>query len=381
MIKNIFKKETSKAFNVKATFYRLGNMHLAFKAMTRELGWDSIVPSPLNQKLSEFGFKHSPESACLPFKLMLANFKETFDRGADTIIAFMPRNTLTWCRYDDYFIGIADVLRKHNYDFKTVYLSGTIKTILNEFRKVDPSLSITKIATSIAVFYRTFRAVEFVERCDMEIRPFVKNKLEVDKFTNNSLKLIDAAKSLSEINKARKYIEIQKHKLLDGVFKKDTIKLLVVGDIFSISDSHSSHDFIRKLGNMDVLVYRPVSLSDLFMLLIPFSGEMKRIKRFKQIGTNYVTEEFGGTCQIQLGAVLDNIKEYDGIVHAYVFTCMPEMVTSKILERISKDYNKPVLTLVFDEHTSDAGLITRLEAFVDLLRERKQKYRSGVGSS
>ena len=54
------------------------------------------------------------------------------------------------------------------------------------------------------------------------------------------------------------------------------------------------------------------------------------------------------------------------------FTCMPELVASTIVHRISNERNFPVLSLNFDEHVSEANLITRLEAFVDLL-ERKNK--------
>ena len=41
--------------------------------------------------------------------------------------------------------------------------------------------------------------------------------------------------------------------------------------------------------------------------------------------------------------------------------------------RKSKEFSKPILTLTIDEHTGEAGFVTRLEAFVDMLSRKKIK--------
>jgi predicted nucleotide-binding protein (sugar kinase/HSP70/actin superfamily) len=64
-------------------------------------------------------------------------------------------------------------------------------------------------------------------------------------------------------------------------------------------------------------------------------------------------------------------RGFDGIVHLMPFTCMPELVAQTILAKISGDYSIPVLTLIFDEHTSPGGVQTRLEAFVDLINRKR----------
>ena len=40
--------------------------------------------------------------------------------------------------------------------------------------------------------------------------------------------------------------------------------------------------------------------------------------------------------------------------------------------RKSKELNKPMLSLTIDEHTGEAGFITRLEAFIDMLYRKKR---------
>jgi predicted nucleotide-binding protein (sugar kinase/HSP70/actin superfamily) len=54
---------------------------------------------------------------------------------------------------------------------------------------------------------------------------------------------------------------------------------------------------------------------------------------------------------------------------------MPENICRAILPRVEADYNIPVLNLCLDEHASPTGIATRLEAFVDLLRERRRGRR------
>jgi predicted nucleotide-binding protein (sugar kinase/HSP70/actin superfamily) len=41
------------------------------------------------------------------------------------------------------------------------------------------------------------------------------------------------------------------------------------------------------------------------------------------------------------------------------------------LARVAADFKIPLLTLIFDEHTSPGGVQTRLEAFVDLIKQQR----------
>jgi benzoyl-CoA reductase/2-hydroxyglutaryl-CoA dehydratase subunit BcrC/BadD/HgdB len=55
---------------------------------------------------------------------------------------------------------------------------------------------------------------------------------------------------------------------------------------------------------------------------------------------------------------------------------MPEISVRPILRKVSQDMNIPILECSFDEHTSHVGVATRLEAFVDILYERRRKKRA-----
>ena len=52
---------------------------------------------------------------------------------------------------------------------------------------------------------------------------------------------------------------------------------------------------------------------------------------------------------------------------------MPEVSIKPILKKIGKDFDLPILHCSFDEHTTQVGIVTRLETFVDLLLEKKAR--------
>ncbi len=63
------------------------------------------------------------------------------------------------------------------------------------------------------------------------------------------------------------------------------------------------------------------------------------------------------------------------------FSCGPDSLSNFIL---SERLNLPLLTLNMDEHTEKNGLITRLEAFLDILEGRtadEKNYLSPSGAS
>ena len=68
-----------------------------------------------------------------------------------------------------------------------------------------------------------------------------------------------------------------------------------------------------------------------------------------------------------------NERGIDGIIHISPFTCMPEIMSQNIFPAMRENCDIPILPLIMDEQTGKAGYLTRLEAFVDLMRRRKRK--------
>lgn len=71
-----------------------------------------------------------------------------------------------------------------------------------------------------------------------------------------------------------------------------------------------------------------------------------------------------------IGTILDLYDQIDGIVLVSAFPCGPDSMTNDALMRCIK--GKPILSLTVDAQSGTAGLETRLESFVDILRYQQR---------
>jgi predicted nucleotide-binding protein (sugar kinase/HSP70/actin superfamily) len=71
------------------------------------------------------------------------------------------------------------------------------------------------------------------------------------------------------------------------------------------------------------------------------------------------------------GAGIDGVTGVDGLIHVAAFACGPEALIGELIKReCSREL--PYLQIYLDEHSGEAGLHTRLEAFLDLLDGKGQ---------
>lgn len=62
----------------------------------------------------------------------------------------------------------------------------------------------------------------------------------------------------------------------------------------------------------------------------------------------------------------------DGIIHLTAFGCGPDSLLDKFMEmKARKQRSIPFMSLTIDEQSGEAGMVTRLEAFVDMVRRKK----------
>jgi len=101
----------------------------------------------------------------------------------------------------------------------------------------------------------------------------------------------------------------------------------------------------------------------------------KEKKRLKKFALPYLRRDVGAHGLESIAEKVCLSREgYDGVVHLAPFTCMPEAVAANIMPSTKEDI--PVLTILCDEEMAKTGFLTRLEAFVDLLKWRRRKLGS-----
>ena len=98
-------------------------------------------------------------------------------------------------------------------------------------------------------------------------------------------------------------------------------------------------------------------------------------KDLQEFARPYLSRDVGGHGLESIGEKVHLAREgFDGIVHLAPFTCMPEAIAQNIM--LTTEERIPVLTIICDEQMGHAGLVTRVEAFVDLLHWRRKKEAS-----
>jgi predicted nucleotide-binding protein (sugar kinase/HSP70/actin superfamily) len=86
----------------------------------------------------------------------------------------------------------------------------------------------------------------------------------------------------------------------------------------------------------------------------------------------YLHHSFEGEAILSVGKTIEyHHQGFGGVVNSMPFSCMPSTVVSSLTRRVSADCdNMPILNLSFDGQ-EDSTLTTRLEAFVEQVRQRQ----------
>jgi predicted nucleotide-binding protein (sugar kinase/HSP70/actin superfamily) len=152
----------------------------------------------------------------------------------------------------------------------------------------------------------------------------------------------------------------------------------LVGEIFVLPDPFANHHMEERLGDTGVLVRRDFWTSRRILRAIWHRLDPEHARALRAASRHFGVN-VGAECDVKAGDVVECRRHgFDGLVHLMPFTRMPETVAESVLPRAKSDGGMPVMTLALDEQTSEAGMETRLQAFVDLLaRQRDVRERAG----
>ena len=98
----------------------------------------------------------------------------------------------------------------------------------------------------------------------------------------------------------------------------------------------------------------------------------RRRQSWRQAADEFLPSRVGGFARETVGnAARWANGGFDGIIEIYPLNCMPESVARNILPKVSATYGKPILSVVVDEMSGEAGYLTRLEAFTQMMIRKK----------
>jgi predicted nucleotide-binding protein (sugar kinase/HSP70/actin superfamily) len=355
----------------------MGNTWVALKGMLDYIGLEVIVPPPITKETLTLGVQHAPEFACLPLKINIGNLIEAKRMGAEV---FIMAGGAGPCRFGLYAQLEKEILQDLGYQYDSFIIEPPDTgywQFLRQIKKVVGHASWWRVFQGVRLGYQKALAVDKLERLLEEIRPREVVKGTGDKIFQNALMIIDQAKNFGELEESY-ILSREKMRHIPQDEEKVPLKIGLVGEIYTMLEPHASLEIEKKLGYMGAEVHRSIYLSDWIREHLFLKAKAKSFRNFAGPWLNHFV---GGHGQETIGAgVFFAQAGFDGIVQVAPLTCMPEIVAHNIFPEVSKNYGIPVLNIYVDEQTGEAGINTRLEAFLELLQARRKSIRKGIGN-
>jgi predicted nucleotide-binding protein (sugar kinase/HSP70/actin superfamily) len=363
---------------MKVTFPHMGNMNISVKSLFKNLGLDILEPPPITKKTLDLGVKNSPEFACLPLKINIGNYIEALESGADVIIM---GGGIGPCRFGYYAEVQKEILNDLGYDYEMIVIEpfqSRWQNLIKQFKFIFKHVSWWKLRKAWDIAWTKCQVIDESVEYVNKMRAFASQPELVTKRHEEFLEEIDQIENKNKITSSLNDFK-REVKSLELDLSKEPLKIGIVGEIYVVLEPFTNLNLEEKLGNMGVMVDRSIYLSDwVNEHLFSSSDDSEEHHKIEEAAEPYLEHFVGGHGLETIGrTVLYDEADYDGVIQLAPFTCMPEIVAQSILPEISRDLNLPVLTLVLDEHTGDAGFVTRLEAFIDLLERKRQEEVGG----
>lgn len=146
------------------------------------------------------------------------------------------------------------------------------------------------------------------------------------------------------------------------------VNVALIAHGYNIYDKRVCMDVFKKLEELGVRVYNAYSLTE---------------EQLKD-GLSSINADLYWANQLEMSGAAGyflRTPDIDGVITITAFGCGPDSLMIEDIKRKSKNFNKPLLNLTIDEHTGEAGFVTRLEAFCDMLYRKKRAQGKTVFSN
>ena len=291
-------------------FYKYGDLWTTF---FEELGCDIVISPNTNREILDFGNKFSVDEACLSMKIYMGHIYYLLDK-CDYIlvprIICLKKNEKLCTN----FSALYDLVR-NTFDKKIIHYNIDVGKYEDEF------YAFTTMGLELGFTYKqTVKAYKIAKE---------KHKLKLDR-------------------------KISKQKALIASSKK--LKILLAGHPYNLYDDFIGKNIIRLLeeNNIDIIY------SDLY------DGKYLKSEVEKISKKNYWTYN-----REIIGAISHYQDNVDGIILLTTFPCGPDSLSN---EMIVRNVKIPITNIIIDDASGEAGLITRIESFIDILEERSGIY-------
>lgn len=287
--------------------------NVLWKTFFEKLNCNVILSPETNKEIVDIGKKYSIDESCLSSKIYMGHVAYLVDK-CDYIL--VPR--------------ICDYGKNNNVCVRFNALYDIVKNLFPMVNVLNYNIEKTKLKGEFIGFIKM--GLKINKNICKVIYSYIIAKIKENK--HNSMLM----------NKQR------------NILKNNKLKILIVAHPYNIYDKYIGEPIIKFLKSMNV----EILYADLLdrKTAIDYSYELSNTLYW--------------TYSKELVGAVDYYKDaVDGIIFITSFPCGPDSLVNELL--IRKLNNIPITNILIDESTAEAGLITRLESFVDIIKGKKEK--------
>ncbi|MDK2794301.1 MAG: hypothetical protein PWP75_930 [Caldanaerobacter sp.] len=301
-----------------------------WKTLFESLGFEVVTSDDTSKSILDIGVKEAVAEICLPMKVYTGHVLNLLEKGVDYI--YVPRfvslrKGIFMCPK---FMGLPDMIKG---------LFDRIEDKILTYHIVSKTLDISEFH-NYTIFIEKFG----IGKKDLK-KALAKAREEWLKFRRLNKEGYDINELLTN-NKPQKY---------DG-----DITIGLLGYVYNVYD---------RFVNMDIFsVFRRLNLKVVTFDMMDEKVIYKNLRNFRK-------NMFWEFTNMLLGTAYEFMKrdDIDGIIHLTAFGCGPDSILEPFLTIDSEKNKKPFMTIRIDEQTGESHIITRVEAFTDLIRMKKYK--------
>jgi predicted nucleotide-binding protein (sugar kinase/HSP70/actin superfamily) len=305
-----------------------------WRSFFEELGAAVVVSEPTNRATLQLASRRATADLCFPIKVYVGHLLALADR-VDLLFVPSVRRPAPSAAHCAKIIGLPDLARS--------LLPDPSKVL-----EIDVNLDEGRFALAQAAW----RAA----------RPLTWNPVQIARAAESAWNSYKGAQRKRSRGLSRQAVSPARQRAGDtGGESPEPLTLAVVGHPYLLKDAFVNLSLLSRLRAMGTRLLTPDMLPEgvADAAVVRFAGEAYWAYASSLVGA--------GVCFLEGGQI-------DGLVTVLAFGCAPDSGLVPALGLAAREFGVPMLTLMLDEHSGDAGLVTRIEAFVDLM-ERKKRSR------
>jgi predicted nucleotide-binding protein (sugar kinase/HSP70/actin superfamily) len=278
------------------------------------LGLGTVVSPPTNKAIVDLGATHAVDGCCLPLKVYLGHVLTLAEQG---ITAFFVPRIVGIARREyicPYFLGLPDFISHYLPRKGTEVISPVV-----DFRRGE-------LAAAKELIRFGARYVPWPEAA----RAYYSAWLAFRSWRQRQITAV----------------------------APERLTVLVLGHRYLVDDSFLNQGVMGRLHQAGAQAITSYQLPEAFLS-----------KGAKRLGKRM----FWTSGRQSLGALEECLGKVDGVITLAAFACGTDSLVTDLIQRRARQAGVPNLLLCVDEQTGEAGIGTRLEAFVDMLVRSKQR--------